>query len=342
LRSFKTTEFLRNGNNPIPMGNDPRLGPLITSGGAEAEIERLLVSVAAPLIRRIVSRYVRVGGCLLADMGDLESMISLRLLHKLRRIAASPGQGIDDLERYVAAVSYNVVNDYLRRRFPERTRHKNRVRYVLTHDARFALWNAPVGQVAGLSAWRGSVTAATSVSLDSAQTTLKMRDKQVPADALDALFTAISAPVELEALVEHTAVLWDVPLGPAEVALVEDYEMVPPQIERRELLRALWREIEQLLPMQRKALLLNLRDDETGNVMALVVLTGTARFEEVASALEMAVEELAEIWNDLPMDDLRIAALLNVTRQQVINLRKSARERLRRRLRNNSTNRTSL
>jgi CRP-like cAMP-binding protein len=72
-----------------------------------------------------------------------------------------------------------------------------------------------------------------------------------------------------------------------------------------------------------------------------VVLTGTARFDDVATALGMTAEELSAIWNDLPLDDLRIAALLNVTRQQVINLRKSARDRLRRRLRNNRLEWTS-
>jgi hypothetical protein len=327
------------------MGNDPRLGPLIASGGAEAEIERLLVGEAAPLIRRIVSRYVRGGGCLAADAGDLESMISLRLLHKLRRIAASPAEGIEDLERYVAAVSYNVVNDYLRRRFPERTRHKNRLRYVLTHDPRLALWNAPVGPVAGLKQWHGSVAATTAATLDLGQTTSqitrKIRDKQHPADALHALFSAVSMPVALETLVDHTAALWDVPLGPVEVELVDEHEAAPLQIDRREMLRALWCEIEQLRPMQRKALLLNLRDEETVNVVALLVLTGTARFDGVAAALEMTGERLSAIWNDLPLDDLRIAALLNVTRQQVINLRKSARERLRRRLRNIHSDRTS-
>jgi hypothetical protein len=325
------------------MGNDPQLVPLIGSAGAEAEIERLLVDVASPLIRRIVSRHG--GGCLAADLGDLESMIHLRLLHKLRRLAESPGEGIEDLERYVATVSYNVVNDHLRRRFPERTRHKNRLRYVLTHDPRLALWNAPVGPVGGLKGWEGSVTAAVAVSLDPGQTsvhiTRKIRDKQRPADALQALFCAVGAPVALETLVDHTAELWDVPVRPAEVALVDEHETVPAQIERRELLRALWREIGQLLPMQRKALLLNLRDDETVNVVALVVRTATAQFDDVASALEMTAEQLSEIWNDLPLDDLRIAALLNVTRQQVINLRKSARERLRRRLRNNRPDRTS-
>jgi len=323
------------------MGNDPRLGPLIASGGAEAEIERLLVVVAAPLIRKVVSRYMRGGSFLAADAGDLESMINLRLLHKLRRITASPHEAVEDLENYVAAVSYNVVNDYLRRRFPERTRHKNRLRYVLTHDARLALWNAPAGQVGGLREWSGSMTAATSMTLDAGRTTRKMLDKQRPADALHALFGAIGAPVELETLVDHTASLWNVPLGAAEVALADEHEAMPVRIERRELLQALWREIAHLLPMQRKALLLNLRDDETVNVLALLVLTGTARLDDVAAALEMTAEQLSAIWNDLPLDDLRIASMLSLTRQQVINLRKSARERLRRRLRNNRSEWTS-
>jgi RNA polymerase sigma factor (sigma-70 family) len=321
------------------MVRDPRLVPLTESAGAEAEIERLLVDVAAPLIRKIVSRYG--GGCLPADVGDLESTISLRLLHKLRRIAASPDEGIDDLERYVATVSYNVVNDYLRRRFPERTRHKNRLRYVLTHDPRLALWNAPMGPVGGLKEWAGSATAATRVMLEPERATRKMRDREHPADALHALFAAAGAPVVLEALVDHTAALWDVPLGPAEVALVQDQEAMPLHLERRELLQALWQEIERLPPMQRKALLLNLRGEETVNVAALVVLTGTASFDDVGAALEMTGEQLSEIWNELPLDDLRIAALLDVTRQQVINLRRSARERLQRRLRHNRPGRTS-
>jgi RNA polymerase sigma factor (sigma-70 family) len=313
---------------------DSRLVPSTASGGTEAEIERLLVGVAAPLVRSIVSRYVRGGGCLPADAADLESMISLRLLQKFRRIAAAPHDAIEEVERYVATVSYNVINDYLRRRFPERTRHKNRIRYMLTHDPRLALWNAPVGPAGGLKEWHGSATVATSVTLEPEQARA-MRDQRRPADALHALFVGVGAPLSLETLVDYTAAEWNVPLRPAAVELVDEHEGLPAQIERREFLRVLWREIEQLLPMQRKALLLNLRDEETANVVAFVVLTGTAQFDDVATALGMTIEELSAIWNDLPLDDLQIAALLNVTRQQVINLRKSARDRLRRRLRNN-------
>jgi hypothetical protein len=46
----------------------------------------------------------------------------------------------------------------------------------------------------------------------------------------------------------------------------------------------------------------------------------------------MDADRFAELWNDLPLDDARIAELLKLTRQQVINARKSGRERLARRL----------
>lgn len=46
----------------------------------------------------------------------------------------------------------------------------------------------------------------------------------------------------------------------------------------------------------------------------------------------MSLEELAEVWPTLPLSDALIAKRLNATRQQVIDLRRSARKRLERRL----------
>ncbi len=60
--------------------------------------------------------------------------------------------------------------------------------------------------------------------------------------------------------------------------------------------------------------------------------TGIATMRQLAQALEMSAESFAEVWNDLPIEDTRIAELLGLTRQQVINARKSGRERLARRL----------
>jgi hypothetical protein len=77
--------------------------------------------------------------------------------------------------------------------------------------------------------------------------------------------------------------------------------------------------------------LLNLRAESGSNVLALLIVTGVATFDAVAAALEMTPQGLGAIMHELPWDDLTIAKHLSVTRQQVINLRKSARKRLGRR-----------
>jgi len=81
-------------------------------------------------------------------------------------------------------------------------------------------------------------------------------------------------------------------------------------------------------------LLLSLRDANGRGVLTLLPLTGIASIRQIAEALAMSAEKLATMWNELPVEDAIIAASLGVTRQQVINLRKCARARLLRRIRN--------
>jgi hypothetical protein len=100
----------------------------------------------------------------------------------------------------------------------------------------------------------------------------------------------------------------------------------------REYLARLWGEIVGLPRAQRVALLLNLRDEHGHEMLGLLPLTGVADLPAIAAALELPAGELAEIWPDLPRDDLWIAERLGLTRRQVINLRKSARARLARRM----------
>jgi len=99
----------------------------------------------------------------------------------------------------------------------------------------------------------------------------------------------------------------------------------------RDFLGSLWAEIRLLPPRQAAALLLGLRDREGRNALIFLPATGTASLRQVAEVLGLRPENLVEIWNDLPLPDRRIAEILGLTRQQVINLRKSARERLARR-----------
>ena len=115
--------------------------------------------------------------------------------------------------------------------------------------------------------------------------------------------------------------------------VADPHELIDSELQRRTYLRRLWSEIRELKPNQRTALLLNLRDPDGGDVVSVFPVSGIATMNEIADALSMSADELASLWNELPLDDITIANHLSVTRQQVINLRKSARERLTRRMR---------
>ena len=105
-----------------------------------------------------------------------------------------------------------------------------------------------------------------------------------------------------------------------------------PSIEDRfsdqAVLAELWREIVDMSARHCAALLLNLRDERGGNALELFVFTGVASFQQIAAALGETEEWLAAVWNDLPLEDTKIAERLGLIRQQVINLRKTARGRL--------------
>jgi hypothetical protein len=159
---------------------------------------------------------------------------------------------------------------------------------------------------------------------------------------LEAIFRKVSAPIELEVLVNTVADLQgikDVPFAPDPY---EGEDWAAPSadsrtkfataLEHRSYLQRLWAEIVQLPLSQRTALLLNLKDMQEGVIM-LLPLTGVATIRQIAAALAIPAEEFARLWNELPLDDAAIALRLGLTRQQVINLRKSARARLSRRMR---------
>jgi RNA polymerase sigma factor (sigma-70 family) len=317
--------------------NDPLLTPFLEAAddrGRLEHVETLVLEHAAPLIKRIVARCARSDRVLREqDADDVISTVTLRLVRKLRFLVAEQG-AIGRFEDYVATLTYNTVYDFLRRRFPERSRLKNRLRYVLTRDPRFSLWNAPSGTAAGLAEWDESSIVGQRVELPERSITKAMLDAEAPANALLAVFHHIGAPVSLDALTDAAASLWRI--SDSSRRLNEPLQVIEPaplaRAEAREFVEFLWTEIQLLRPPHRAALLLNLRDADGINAIPHFVLLGIARFDEIAVALDMAPEELARIWSSLPLDDLKIAEMLQVTRQQVINLRRTARERLARRM----------
>jgi len=220
----------------------------------------------------------------------------------------------------------------MRERLPRRTAAKNRLCYVLLHDERFAQWSIGGETVCGLAAWRDVHTVSHVVAIDDVNHLAGSRDVR---RLLGAIFFASQQPVELEAVVNAAAELWqmiDYPAVELEHATSVTATAQTTRFEDRQFLASLWEEIRQLNGPQRTALLLNLRDG-SGSATELFPLLGIASIGDIADAVGLPRDLFTALWSELPIEDVRIAALLGVTRQQVINLRKAARERLHRRMR---------
>ncbi len=316
---------------------DPALETLFraeTEAQKEAAIEQILQQ-AEPVIRRVLLTKIRPAD---DDADEIRGEVLLALVTRLQDIRAGNAEPIASFADYTASVTVHAFNHLMRRRYPERARLKNRLRYLLTHDAHFAMWTGSSREmVCGLALWRGSTNAADAETfVDIRKLPYAARDSRRPAAAIAAVFETAGRSLELESLVNIVARLWNVheTIEPAhpEREFAADQVSARDAMEARELVVRLWQEIAALNERQRAAILWNLRDARGRSALPLVLISGAATLDGIAAALATTRQEMLDIWDELPLDDLRIASMLHVSRQQVINLRKSARERLGRRL----------
>jgi hypothetical protein len=322
---------------------------------ADLWLHTLIDEHASPIVREILGSSLRLhpsnnSAASTQDANDLFSDIITNLLSRLRDIRSDRTQGVvSDFRGYIAATAYNACNLYLRQKFPRRARLKNRLRYLVSHDAAFALWaNEASGLICGFAQWRdkgagshqrafekirqdpfewGETAGLTSVGIDRVQLS----------QLLHALFQSFGSPVRLDDLVNIVADICNEKDQPDE-PLDTNTQLAAPtlnfdiMLEQRHLVALLWREVCALTIRQRLALLLNFKDARGQDLVSLLPYTRTATIEQIAKAIELPLEEFLGLWNKLPLDDATIAGLLGATRQQVINLRKCARERLERRM----------
>lgn len=310
---------------------------------SEEILETLVVGHAQPGIRKIVSYKLAFQGVNEAqDIDDVSSDVIVELIVRLRALKEDQ-QAIQDFSGYTATAAYHACNEYLRRKYPNRHRLKTRLRYLLNSDARFAIWEtADAEWLCGLRKWQEDGCAPASSHIvarwkDRVSEIPHGRSALHPADLLLRIFAVFSAPLEFDELVSMVAEVW----GVNDAAAVSELAAVqlpagaadPAELlHLRRWMKEVWSQIRELPPGQRVALLLNLRAGESSAGIALLPIAGIASIREIAEVLGFAAAELAAIWNQLPWDDLTIARHLSLTRQQVINLRKSARERLIRRI----------
>ena len=343
-------------SKPANVNVDPLLLPFLQASSddeADTVLAELISQHADPVVKKIVGYKFQVffrennraGN---DDAEDVHSEVVLNLLSRLGELRNnSQLEAIRDLRSYVAVTSYRACYEHLRRKHPQRFSLKNKLRYFLRHKEEFALWETDEGEwLGGFSHWREKPGA------DSLRLT-QLRDHftevereifvggtaagQTLNDLLTAIFKWTGAAIELDDLVGIVAEAWTIKDQPTTERVDQqnsapDSRSIDNAVSDRAMLVSLWAEIVKMSQRHCAALLLNLKDHRGGSALDLFLLTGVASLSQIAASLGETDEWLAEVWNQLPLEDVKIAEHLGLIRQQVINLRRTARLRLAKRL----------
>jgi len=322
---------------------------------SDSALSSLIEAHITPVIRGVVRFKLRLGQSERSDEDDLIQEALTEWLTEVRKLGNQPDtSSISDARGLAATITYRVCYAWLRRRSPHRHALSNRLQYLLTRQSGFSLWHSPGPgakfMVAGFTAWRDQalVPAEKLRELPGDERFLMQAGKFI-SDWRDArlvhlvklILDSLGGPVPFNDLLSVTVSVLqirDQPLASTEAeqemggAHLVSGEDVAWRVETRIFLKRLWAEVLELPRPQRVALLLNLREADGTGCLALLPATGVASVRQIADSLDISHERFAEMWRSLPLDDTGIGSLLELTRQQVINLRKSARERLTRRL----------
>ena len=321
--------------------------------------ERLL-GACAPLIENTVRYKFGLGrrwsssaasGAAEEEASDVIGDAYVAVLKWLQTPAeAGEPAAVEDFSRYLRTIVQNTFADWVRRQHPGRHRLKSRLLALASRDtpvSGFSTWETSSGaNLFGFSAWQGReprmnprfskwLTDPASIIQTGSQ-----HPRELPLPALVArVLNWISSPISIDMLAAGLAELLGMKDEPALNILDAENELIlsqpAPGVENRavdhihsqNLLRLLAEEVCLLPVNQAKAVLFALERGE------LVMLAATATPSRVAGLLGCPLEDLGRALEDVPLADLAIAHRLGVARQQVINLRKCARERLGRRLR---------
>lgn len=279
---------------------------------------------------------------------DLLSGVKSSLLPLLKRVRdGADSSVVENFNAYVRAAASNAFRQFLRDKYPNRLRLRNKLRYILTRRKPFAFWKDDSGTaICGLALWHdGQIQPIRAAALEILQVDISSNvathgdpdDNHRIVELIKEIFELATAPLIFEDLVSVT---WHL-LGLREAQNVSEddhafdtlsskVQNIEERFDDRALIEHIWSKLG-LMPLRhRRALLLNLRDDKGNDLLSLFPVLGVASVRQVAAILEFEPEELAAVWNRLPLDDLAIAERMGLTRQQVINLRQSARASLRR------------
>jgi len=316
---------------------------------ADTALDVLFASVVSPSVKSTLKHKMNVSlsaedtSARNLDALELVSDVEADLLKKFRSLLNERGCSITNPEAYSKVAATNAFRQYLRDKYPQRRRLRNKIRYIFRNKQDYALWKSDEGEyVCGTEEWKNENRLPNRDQLDSRLRALLVSPSSEAGDiddnrrilvVLKDILRLTDGPIGLNQTVNIVA---DV-LGledPVETEIGNNSATKGLGLEERLIdrwsLEEFWQAIVLLPTRHRTALLLNLRGEHGENALAFFPVLRIASLRNIAEALEISPEELAGIWNKLPLDDNAIAERLSMTRQQVINLRQSARSNLKR------------
>ncbi|MBK9317061.1 MAG: hypothetical protein IPM55_22850 [Acidobacteria bacterium] len=342
---------------------DPKLATFISASdgtAAQAELEVILAQVR-PLISRITAGSQ-------APDDDLQDTLQ-HLIRILWECRASPEhREIRDFARYSSVIASHIRKQRIRSQNPIRWNLSDSLRYLIKDDkSPIGIWKEESGsQVCGYREWMGrpSESSEQLAQLINSNAGDIDQDFQDLPSTIEFIFNRIGHPLKFNDLVSivfqlrrirELIFVSDSPdTGSPGVELVDSSETPDQRIEWREFLTRVWGEIETLPRYQKIAYLLNFTS--ANGETEVFVKFGVAGIREIGKTLQLTEahfqrawseleivgssealtqydEKFAILWMQLPLKDTVIAAILETDRQKVINLRKSAVERIARRMR---------
>ncbi|HMV47950.1 MAG TPA: hypothetical protein PLD20_01985 [Blastocatellia bacterium] len=315
---------------------------------AEFYLSELFAHQIFDLVRAVISRQLRSSVDSWAYQQIAEDLFSeavVKLLATLRKWKLGSAQPKDAVESnfqsYVFALARNVCSEYLRNRYPRIRSLQDQLRYWLRHDAEFSIWKDEQGiRVCGLARRQGENLQTIKpeqwqIIVEAHKARRATPLKTLLESAREVLRQAL-APVPFTALTTLAAE-WSGINREKQSIQINEEDLVPEQsnlhqqiveAEQRQYLFSVWQNIKELSTIQRRALLLNLNDGRDRGLIVSFVELGIATMAELADVLELPLDAFLKLWHELPLEDENIAALFNLTRQQIINHRFAARKRL--------------
>lgn len=105
-----------------------------------------MLAGVVPVVR-VILRH-KSGMTLAEDEARRDNVDAIELYHDVLarvwdQLRGADQDSISDLKGYAATVAHNVWSDYLRDMYPKRASLRNRLRYFLTHQPRYGVWESP-------------------------------------------------------------------------------------------------------------------------------------------------------------------------------------------------------